>query len=107
MLPRGRGTAIIPRRRVAPMPSAVVPGFTRVLAIPAEPDPPLFRYLSHHQRRFYSRWVSDSQRPSGLSHPPIQPRRTGRRSFKQSSGNVDRQADGSGVGKRQWRRAVP
>lgn len=53
MLPRSGRTAILPLEGVAALPSAVIPGVTRVLAIEAEPSNALHRYLSHHCRRFH------------------------------------------------------
>jgi hypothetical protein len=57
-LPRWDGVAIIPGHLVAGEPAQVVPGVTRVLAVPDALDAQLQRYLQHHHRCFLGRWAA-------------------------------------------------
>jgi hypothetical protein len=98
MLPRLGRTAIIPRQRVAAEPSAVVPGFTRVLAVEAELDDPLRLYLSHHHRRFNGGWVAARRRPSVPPLPPFQRHPAGAGQLSASPGHGE-PYKGKGKGK--------
>jgi len=57
-LPRWQRVAVIPGHLVAAAPAQVVPGITRVLAVPDALDPQLQRYLQHHHRCFLGRWTA-------------------------------------------------